>query len=461
MKEISRSDGPTVWVEWLFFAAIVAGFLYSAVLYVNTGYLNQPFFWDSDDTWRDWFSTSVWAHETGAYDSWLTVYPPLSFVLLKLLSDPTCYDLAWDKQARICDWVGIGAIHAIYLLNIFLTAKVFLRLDRRTAVQRSFALTAGMPMLFGLERGNLIMLCFTMVLLGYGPLVKSARLRWLCVGLAVNLKVYLIAGVFTQLLRRRWIAFEGMIYSVVVVYVVSFCLFGDGTPVQIVNNLVNFASGTSFTPNQVLEIWYPNTYNALYFVVADSPAPLSMFLDSRQIDLIIWIIPTMVRSGQLAIVCAAIAIWLRPEAVPPFRATFLGVAIAMITTETSAYTQPILIFFVFLESWRGWLRPIAISACYILCIPGDIPIGPPTLTFQYSFLSGRYVIFEQGLALGMFLRPFLLLICAYTLSALTIVEVFNDIHQQGWSHRWRFRRDAPILPRVVRPSAPLASDQLA
>jgi len=441
-------------IEWALFLAVVGGFIRMAWMTIDKGYFPQPFFWDSDDTWRDWFSTSVWAHETGAYDSWLTVYPPLSFVILKLFSNPACYDLAWDKEARICDWVGVGAIHLIFIFNIFLTAWVFMKVDRKTALQRSVALSAGMPMLFGLERGNLIMLCYTFVLLGFGPLVKSARLRWLCVGLAVNLKIYLISGIFVQLLRRKWLGFEGMILSVIFVYLVSYFLFGDGTPIQIFNNLVNFAGGTSFTPNQILEIWYPNTYNALYYVLADSPAPLSMFVDSRVIDTAVFVVPLAVRSGQVIIILAAIATWLRPEAVPPYRVTFLGIALAMITTETSAYTQPLLIFFVFLESWKGWARPAAITACYILCIPGEILLSSATPTIQYSFIGGRYVVFEQGLALGMFLRPFLLLFCTYMLGLYTIWEVFRDVRRQGWKDRWRFRNDWPLLPRIVRPRPP-------
>lgn len=446
------------WLEWVLAAAVLAGLLHMAYLTVAYQYFPQPFFYDTDDTFRDWFSTAIWAHEKGAYDTWLTVYPPLSFLFLKYAGLPQCYIYAPLSTVRDCDWLGIVLIHVIYVANIFIAARLFMKIDRRTALPRSFALTAGMPMLFGLERGNLVLLCFTCIMLGWGPLVRSARLRWLFVGLAINLKVYLIAGVATQLLRRRWRWVEGALLATILVYIVSYGLYGEGTPKEIVDNLVNFAEGFLSTPSSVMDVWYPNTYKPLYYILTKAEIPITSMIGSDLVEAGAIAIPAAVYGTQAMIVLAALASWVRPEAVPPFRLAFLGIALAMITSEASAYTQPVMFLFVFMERWEGITRTLAIIITYILCIPGDILVADPLPVLQFSYIADHYVITLQGIALGMFLRPMGLLLLALLLSMHTIAVVWNDIRMQGWKDRWRFRQDVLLLPGLIRPRPPISTE---
>lgn len=412
-------------------------------------YLPPPFFWDANDTWRDWFSPVVWSHQRGAYNTWLSIYPPLSFVLFKIFSTQSCYPDFDINLVRYCDWVGIVTLHGLYVGNIFLTSWVMLRLDRRTALPRAFALCAGMPMLFGLERGNIVLLCYTFILLAFGPLVKRAWARWLFVGLAVNLKVYLIAGVLAQLLRRRWLWFEGSVLAVIVVWLLSYAIFGAGSPIEVYANITNWASQGGSPSFQ--GVWYPNTFVPLRNVLVDPGTPLYVVMGSRQIELLATLVTGVVRLGQGLIALAAVATWLRPEAVTRHRVTFLGIAMAMITSETSPYTQPMLLFFVFNERWTGVLRPMALVCAYLLCVPGDIAFGGVAYTPQYSFLFQRYALTEQSLGLSMFARPMLLLLLTYFLSLHTILTVWRDLRGQGWAERWRLRRDAPLLPLVRKP----------
>jgi hypothetical protein len=441
-------------VETLLALLVLAGLIATAALSFNIGYLPQPFFWDVDDTYRDWYSTALWAHQKGAYDTWLSIYPPLSFVLIKIAGIPSCYIDATDKIARACDWVPIVVLHSLYVLNGVIVSRIFIKLDRSTAWQRSFAITAGLPMIFGLERGNLILLCFTLIMLGFGPLVRSARLRWLCIAMAINLKVYLVATIFAQLLRRRWLCFEALLLLTVAVYLVSFILFGEGTPAEIYANLVNFATGAK--PGATVDFIYTNTFIPLRYILAESNAPVNYFVGSDLVSRTLLATAVTQHAAQLAIVVACVFAYLRPEVVPPYRLTFFAVAMAMITSETSPYTQPIMFFFVFMERWRGWLRPAAIAACYILCVPWDIYIGGAAGSYQYSYLGQRFVYAEIGLTLGMFLRPLLFMLPAYFLSAATIIDVWRDIRGEGWADRWRFRTDWPMLPGLRKPIMPVA-----
>lgn len=454
--QLPRRNGQ--WLEWPLALAVLAGLIYVGYLTVAYGYFPQPFFWDADDTFRDWFSTAVYAHAGGAYRTWFSVYPPLSFVVLKFLGVPSCYYSTESKLARSCDWIGIGAIHAIFVINAILIAMTFMKIDRKTALQRSFVLAAGMPMLFGLERGNLVLLCFTFVLLGFGPLLKSTRWKWFFAGLAVNLKVYIIAGVLSHLLKRRWLWVEGVFISIAGIWAASFAIYGSGTPIEIYHNIINFTNG--FQMGSVLDVWYTNTFNSLKFVL-EYQSMINIFIGSEAVSRGILAINVTVHLAQLIIILAALATWLRPEVVPAFRVTFFGIALVMITSETGPYTQPIMFLFVFMERWEGWWRPLAIAVCYILCIPGDIHLGSVVPVYQFSYISGHYLFFNQGIALGMFLRPFLFLLPAYFLGIHTLYVVWVDIRQQGWKQRWRFRHDSPLLPGVQRPAAPSESTSLS
>ncbi|MFS0735452.1 hypothetical protein ABC347_00215 [Sphingomonas sp. 1P06PA] len=415
------------------------------------GQLPQPFFYEPSDTFMDWFNTAYWARDNGAYDSWRTIYPPLSFVIIRLLGKDSCYIGTEGLPSRDCDWVGLVAIHAIFALNIVLVALAYRKLDRRTALPRAFALSTGMPMMFALERGNILLLCFTAMLLAFGPLVKSARLRWVFLAIAINLKVYLIATLAAQLLKRRWLWVEGATIATVIVYLLSYGLLGAGTPAEIFDNITNYSSG--FIASQVLDIWYSVTYQPLISLLQGQSFPTTAVIGSRTVEIGLLVLPIVVRIGQAAVVAASIATWLRPEVVPAHRVAFFGTVLALISSEAGGYTQAMVILFVFMEPWRGIGRPLAILCCYILCLPADIAIGyiPPII--RDSFLVGRSVEVNFSVGLGMFVRPGLLILVAIALSATTIRDVWVDIRQQGWRGRWRFRRDVPLLPGVQRPVA--------
>lgn len=449
MRDETSAPRRGYWLEYIMGAG-VAVLLVRAMwwLYVY-GQLPQPFFYEPSDSFMDWFNTAYWAHDKGAYDSWRTIYPPLSFVLIRLMGDARCYVGSEGLTARDCDWIGLVAIHAFFVLNIVLVAWSYLKIDRRTALPRSIALSAGMPMMFALERGNVLILCFTAMLLGYGPLLRSTRLRWIFAGAAVNFKVYLIAPILVQILRRRWLWVEGALLATIVIYLLTYGILGVGTPREIVSNITDYSTG--FIASQVLDIWYSVTYQPLVSLLQGETFPITNVMGSATVDVGIPVLTVVTRLGQLSVIAAAIAAWLRPEVVPPYRIAFLGTVLALITSEAGGYTETMVILFVFMEPWRGIGRPLAILCCYVLCLPGDISISDIPPIVRDSFLAGRSVEVHFGVGLGMFVRPGLMILMAISLSATTVREVWIDIRTQGRRQRWRYRRDRPLLPGVQHP----------
>lgn len=455
----SRARRNGRWVEIALSFAILLLLVRAGWNLYEYGYLPQPFFYEPSDPWMDWFNTAYWSRDPGAYNVWGTIYPPLSFVVIRPLGIDACYgrsSIVSDLLTiRDCDWLGIVAIHAIFALNIVLIARTLNLIDCATMVPRTIALALGMPMLFALERGNILLLTFTCFLLAFGPLLRSARLRWLAAGLAVNFKVYLIGAVIALLIKRRWRWVENALIAIIGVYVATYLLLGTGSPIQLISNITRYSSG--FEASQVLDIWYSITYGPLISLLNGNVFPVSSAVGSQLPEIGLLVIPALVRFGQMAIMIAAAAAWLRPEVVSPHRAVFLGTAMALISSEAGGYTQILIVLLVFMEPWRGIARPIAIILCYLLCMPGDITVGEVPPFIRNSYFVGHLVEVQMGVGLGMFLRPGMLIAIAIALSASTINDVWRDIRHQGNRRRWRFRRDAPLLPGVAPPVPPVGS----
>lgn len=447
-------------VETVLAAVILGGVVYCLGHLFVRGYLPQPFFYEPFDIYADWFNTAFWARDPGTYDVWKTLYPPLSFVILRLIGIDSCYPQgrAYDPSAglaaRECDWVGLVAIYGFLIIDIALIYYVLRKVDRRTAIQRTICVGLGLPMLDGVERGNLVLISFLFMILAFAPVLKSARLRWLCAGMAINLKVYLIGAVIALLLKRRWRWVEGALIATVAVYLVSYALLGRGTIPEIIRNIQDFSDVQA---TQLLDFWYSTTYQALLSLLKGDMFPFGLLIGSRNVELILFLIPALQHTAQAIVLLAAAATWLRPEAVPTYRAINLAILLTLITTEPGGYTQIYFMLFVMMEPWKGFWRKWAIAGCYILAIPLDIPIDRAAeVARDLYFGDGRTTLAYQ-IMIGPFIRPLLIMTIAAAIAMVTIIEVWKDIRLQGWSTRWRFRRDLPLLPWVQRPLPPVAA----
>ncbi len=120
-------------LEFALAAIIIGGLIYSFWHVAVYGYFPQPFFYNINDTWMDWFNPAYWAHQPGTYDSFQSIYPPLTFVILKTLTFGPCYVSAEGGASRSCDWYGIATLHLTYITAVVLTVMFYLKVDRRTA----------------------------------------------------------------------------------------------------------------------------------------------------------------------------------------------------------------------------------------------------------------------------------------------------------------------------------------
>lgn len=439
MAEVEQVAG--LQAERLLTVPVAAGLAYSLIFLWYYGYLPQPYFYEPSGTFMDFFAPATFAHQGGAYDAFQTIYPPLSFVVLKFLSWGPCYAFNASEEARSCDIYGVGSLIAFYVIDVILIARTFWKLDRRTALPRTFALCAGLSMTYALERGNVLLFCFTCLILAYGPLVRSARLRWVFAGLAVNFKVYLIGTIFAQLLRRRWRWFEGALLATVIIYLITFAIYGEGTPRELYNNITAYAGG--FKAASLLDLWYPSSLKPVQLLLrGDAEFPVITALGSRTIEVAAIVVHVFVLTVTLSIVAAAAAAWWRPAVVPMHRLILLSMGIAVINSEVGGYTHMLLIYFVFMERWRGFGRPAAIIMAYVLCIALDIPIESVPPLVRDSYLAGRTLITEYSVGAGVLVRPVLVHLMLFSLALVTMRDVWADARRHGWRSPFPWGRDS-------------------
>lgn len=437
------------WPELLFLIPIVCGNVFTGWYFIEFGYLPQPYFYEPGGVLMDFFSVATYGQNGDAYQVFTTIYPPLSFVLLKLTTWAPCYVDSGLEEARYCDYLGLGSLVGIFFINAVLIALTFRKIDKRTALPRTIALAFGLPMTYTLERGNLLIFCFTCMLLAYGPLVRSARLRWVFAGMAVNFKPYLIGTIFAQLLRRRWRWFEGAMLATILVYLVTFAAYGEGTLAQMYENITYYAGG--FRGSSILDLWYPSSMIPFRTLLegGDVALDVSGELGSKVTNMLRLTTIAVTVVTMASIFIAAAAAWWRPQVVPMYRLVFLSAAAGIVSGEVGGYTQILLLLFVFMEPWRGFGRILALLLAYVLSIPLDIQLGQILEVYRDSFLSGRWVASQYSLSVGILVRPLLVHIMIVALAMVTVRDVLFDMKLHGWRLPLPFRRRASELRSSV------------
>lgn len=416
-----RKDRVALLVELMFAILVVASVIYTFVFLFWKGYLPHPYFYGSQSFFTDWTASAYYAVNPGAYTAFYSVYPPLSFVFLRIFSLHSCY--RFDVfLSRSCDWLSLVTVAGFYFATIPVVYKSYQIIDRRTAWMRTVGICLGLPILYAIERGNLIVPTFFFFVLGHGRVLRSARLRWLCLAISINFKPYLITTIFGHLLRRRWRWFEGVAIAGLLVYLVTYMLEGEGDPITLLTNISLFATSD---PRGIFE---RATYASSYLPVIDllpSSFPLMHFIGSQPIEILERLLPFLINLGKLGILaCYAGALW-RQNAVPVFRLAALGLCWVLTVQDPGGYAVLFLLFLVFMEPWRGPGRIIALVCGYILSISADYTVVRFANELISSYLTNQVVGFDLGATVGMMARPALVILIEYALIGTSLVSILR------------------------------------
>jgi hypothetical protein len=416
-------------LETLLAGIVLFGIALTAWRFVGGGYLPQPFYYKPAQSLMDGYSTAFWANHGGAYDSWRTLYPPLSFVLLKAVSSHRCYQID-AMEGRACDPGPATMLVVFFLLNAGLVYLTYRRRNRSSALPRAVAMGLGLPMLYALERGNLLIVCFTAFVLGYGELLRKPWLRAVSLAISINFKPYLLFSVIPFILRRKWGWLFACALAGLVIYFATYLVFRAGTPLQIWTNDVRY--GAAASTDHFADLYYATSFwpliRSLHAGILGSASIPPEIAGGWALALTI-----VLRVTQVGACGLLIAGLFRPKAVDirRFAAMAACVSLTAFTTGSSGYALIFLLFLAFFEPWRGRVRPVIIVLAYLLCIPVDHILLPVVHGPAVSYLSGRTVVANFGISVGQLARPAALLVMLTGLISLNAVDVFGHVGRKA------------------------------
>jgi hypothetical protein len=414
--------------EWVLAAMVVAGALAVGFLLSKDGYLGNPFFFRKDQTLMDWFSTAYWAHQpVGAYRDWRSVYPPISFLFLDVFSQAHCYARSVE-YARSCDAVGLVGPPFMAVIG-FVCALLAFRAERLPgAFLRALALGLSSSMLYGVERGNLIVATFPFFVLGFSRLLRTGWLRVVCAAIAINFKPYLLLAAVGWLSRRRWAWLMTLFAVGGGVYLVSWGAFGAGSPLELLRNMAAPLTVPGKAGLDLIE--FSSSYDSLLIVLL-SPGQFPFHPPAQLVTgfrLGVFLVLTVGWVGWWVCCLGAAR---RPSVVTSQRLAAISFAVMFSICTPGGYSVMFLIFLVFLEKWSGMGKIIALTSAYLWCIPYDFPLLNLGLHTSYSFLGDRMVSQTTSISLGELLRPAFILAIEFGLIGSSLAQLLSDWRAQA------------------------------
>jgi hypothetical protein len=362
----------------------------------------------------DLFNPMYWALENGRYTDWGSVYPPLNFVILKLINFVFAGEWSGDPEFMRDNspWVIVG------FCLIYLAIPAFMLKTRHwrefSNAEKSpvyLAIILSTPMLFALERGNLVVFCPLLLAI---VLSRIGFSRCFSIALLINLKPYFVLLMFYYVVRKNWkalatcVALSGLFFAIP-------GLALDNHFFVFLKNIFNFSQDEGiFSLREVMS--FPSSISAFSYVLKSQDGAMfaSHFLNADTIAFVINIIEIIKWS---ALTTSLAVLIIRPRVMRDAEIfTLLIVIITNLGVWVGGYT---LIYYIALIPFLIKLRAswLYIVLLVLMAMPLDIvSLAGDFIGKQYSYLSGLQVDVQWTLGLGSVIRPVINIIFLMLLS---------------------------------------------
>lgn len=351
----------------------------------------------------DLFNTLHWAFDSGRYTVWQSVYPPLNFIVLHLL-DFIFAGASFDTPVamRSGSLSLIAGLVLLYLLvpALVLRTRCWNGFSRTNKIFIYFAAVLSFPMLFALERGNLIILAPILLALA---LSREGYQRLICIALLINLKPYFALLVLIYLVHNRWKEMAKCIAISGLVFLVSGLLF-DPNFLYFFLNLLNFSGASGiFSLREMMAM--PSSVSAFSYVLR-TPAAMALVSSHLNAHWIPGIIST-IEFAKWASLLFAVAVLVKRRSCMRIEEALalLVVAISNLGVWVGGYTlilyMPLIPVFLAMRT-----RAVLLAVLVLMAMPLDfLPMMHEYLGVKYSFLAGAQVPVDWTLGFGSPFRP--------------------------------------------------------
>ncbi len=250
LKNITQSQRQNLELNLLlcFIGALQILYVFFVVIQLShykQGYLPSPFFINKSDTLMDLFNPMSWVDDDDRYTLWRSVYPPLNFLILgifKTVGGSSIFENnPYELRAQ-------NIISQIVFLLIYITVPIVILsmryysfFKKQTKILIYIIFITGIPALYALERGNLIVIALPFIALSLSGSVVG-RISGLAT--LINLKPYFLILGFLIFFRKYWAESLFSIIIATILFFASGLLLGDENYLLIFENLSNFDNKT-------------------------------------------------------------------------------------------------------------------------------------------------------------------------------------------------------------------------
>ena len=410
----------------------VAGFFYYLYFLIENGYLPSPFIYDKSDTFMDLFNVLYWAYDDGRYTEWGSVYPPINFIFLRFFNFVFAGSVFGDAVLmRENSQFVIAGVCLIYLAIPALILKLAYWRDftRNEKILIYFAIVLSSPLLFTLERGNVILLAPLILALAIS---KIGVARSFSIALLINIKPYFALLMIYYIARNNWKGFVTCSLLSGLIFVIT-GLALDNQFLEFFRNLFSYSQEAElYSLREVMAL--PSSLSAFSYILKHPDGAMSAtgFLNTGQIEAIVYLVE-ITKWGVLAI--ALVALFMRSKQMRDMEIfTSLVVVISNLGIWVGGYTYILYVALipVFISMRNKWLY---IGLLSLIAMPLDvIPMMGDYIGIQYSYLAAEHIDIMWTLGLGSVIRPLanvtLLILLAYEFLArkneVTSNNLFRD-----------------------------------
>ncbi|WP_299811888.1 hypothetical protein [Tardiphaga sp.] len=407
----------------------------------QTGYLPAPFVYDKNDTYMDLFHPMFWSDNMGVYTTWGSVYPPINFLFLQ----PIKYLITSSREAanafelradagKYPVWLFVGYAAIPFLM---LRSRLWRVFSAREIIPIFLAIVFASPMLFTLERGNLILLALPVLALA---VAATGTLCCIAVAILINIKPYFAIIIFAFFLVRR---FEYALITTLAagaIFLLSGILL-DENFMFFVPNVLNFSQEDAlFSVREMLSL--PSTLSH-YAQVLRAVIAQGGGIGLRGVEA--GVLATTLEALKWMVLAISLGgLWFA-RALPLQIVVVVSIAIiSNLGTWVGGYS---FIFYLPLVPilMKMRYRKLYLGIVLTMFAPLDIvSLLKQDIGLQDVYLSGQSVVVEWSLALGVFVRPPLNLALLVILT-FEIIERFVPVERRRES-----KRDVPEALGVDR-----------
>lgn len=381
------------------------GALYFLWFIIHYGHLPSPFVFEKYDTLMDLFNTMYWADHTGRYTEWKSVYPPLNFIFLKFIRFIFLGNASYPSPLDLRDAATPVAIFFVctYLIipALVIRTKLWLNIPPFEKILLYLIIILCTPMLFALERGNLII--FSLILIAL-VLSSSGLKRAIWLALLINLKPYFALLVLYYFLRRDWKGFWqcALLSSLLFVatgllldqnflyFFVNIFDFSIGAPPFSLKTSLALASSISVFSNAFNEVaFHQATKYSHYFNLH----AIASMIGAVKWIVLSWTIVELIKKQRLLSDNQIIAVLL-------VIITNLGISVG--GYSLIFYVALLPVFFT-MKYWK-----IYFTILTLMILPLDfMPLSKSISGEQYSYLTNSIVEVNWTLGVGSLIKPLL------------------------------------------------------